>query len=180
MRGATAISSGTDTSRMRRVLAFLIDCSAELTAIRCSQVEKRASPRKVGSARIARAGNDVTVVAWSAMVHEALAAADLAAEAGLDMEVIDLRTLWPWDRETVFRSVARTGRLIVAQEAVQVGGFGAEIAASVAEALAGDLKAPVRRLGSPRAPISYSGPLEDRLRVTAAQIAETAREVLVA
>ena len=134
----------------------------------------------LGSARIARAGNDVTVVAWSAMVHEALAAADLAAEAGLDMEVIDLRTLWPWDRETVFRSVARTGRLIVAQEAVQVGGFGAEIAASVAEALAGDLKAPVRRLGSPRAPISYSGPLEDRLRVTAAQIAETAREVLVA
>ena len=134
----------------------------------------------LGSARIARAGNDITVVTWSAMVHEATAAADLAAEAGLGIEVIDLRTLWPWDRETVFQSVARTGRLIVAQEAVQVGGFGAEIAASVAEELAGDLKAPVRRLGSPRAPISYSKPLEDRLRVTAAQIAETAREVLVA
>ncbi len=134
----------------------------------------------LGRARIARAGGDITVVTWSAMVHEALAAADLAADAGLDMEVIDLRTLWPWDRETVFGSVARTGRLIVAQEAVQVGGFGAEIAASVAEALAGDLKAPVRRLGAPRAPISYSKPLEDRLRVGAARIAETAAEVMAA
>ena len=134
----------------------------------------------LGSARIARAGGDITVVTWSAMVHEALAAADLAAEAGLDIEVVDLRTLWPWDRETVFQSVAKTGRLIVAQEAVQVGGFGAEIAASVAEALAGDLKAPVRRLGAPRAPISYSKPLEDRLRVTASKIAETAEEVLAA
>lgn len=134
----------------------------------------------LGSARIARAGSDITVVTWSAMVHEAMAAADIAAEAGLEMEVVDLRTLWPWDRETVFQSVARTGRLIVAQEAVQVGGFGAEIAASVAEELAGDLKAPVRRMGAPRAPISYSKPLEDRLRVTAALIAEKAREVLAA
>ena len=134
----------------------------------------------LGSARIARAGNDITIVTWSAMVHEAMAAADIAAETGLEMEVIDLRTLWPWDRETVFQSVARTGRLIVAQEAVQVGGFGAEIVASVAEELAGDLKAPVRRMGAPRAPISYSKPLEDRLRVTAALIAEKAREVLAA
>ncbi len=134
----------------------------------------------LGSARIARAGSDITVVAWSAMVHEAMAAADLAAEIGLDIEVIDLRTLWPWDRAAVCQSVARTGRLIVAQEAVQVGGFGAEIAASVAEELAGDLKTPVRRMGAPRAPISYSKPLEDRLRVTAAQIAETAKELLAA
>lgn len=134
----------------------------------------------LGRARIARAGGDITVVTWSAMVHEAMAAADRAAGSGLDIEVIDLRTLWPWDRETVFESVAKTGRLIVAQEAVQVGGFGAEIAASVAEALAGDLKAPVRRMGAPRAPISYSKPLEDRLRVTAEQIAEAAKGLLAA
>jgi len=86
-------------------------------------------------------------------------------------EVIDLRSLWPWDRECVFASVARTGRLLVAHEAVQAGGFGAEIAATVAEALDDALKAPVRRLGAPRIPIAYAPPLEDRARVTAGDIA---------
>jgi pyruvate dehydrogenase E1 component beta subunit len=124
-----------------------------------------------GKARVAREGKDVTVVAWSATVHSALAAAEEAAKAGVSVEVIDLRTLWPWDRDTVFASVARTGRLLVAHEAVQVGGFGAEIAATVAEHLHKALKAPVRRLGAPRAPISYAPPLEDAVRVTPAMIA---------
>lgn len=131
----------------------------------------------LGKARIARPGEDVTVVAWSRMVHTALEAAAAAEKAGLSVEVIDLRTLWPWDKEAVLSSVAKTGRLVVAQEAVNVGGFGAEVAATVAEELGGKLKAPVRRLGSPRAPISYSKPLEDLLRVTPEMIAEAARKL---
>src|SRR6185369_4100445 len=124
-------------------------------------------PVALGRARIARAGTDVTVVTWSKTVHVALAAAATAEKDGVSAEVIDLRSLWPWDRECVFASVARTGRLLVAHEAVQAGGFGAEIAATVAEALDDALKAPVRRLGAPRIPIAYAPPLEDRARVTA-------------
>src|SRR3546814_3372267 len=119
-----------------------------------------------GVARTARQGRDVTIVSWSATVHVATAAAEALSAEGIEAEVIDLRTLWPWDREAVFASVARTGRLIVAHEAVQVGGFGAEVAATVAEHCFRDLKAPVRRLGSPRVPIAYAPPLEDLLRVT--------------
>ena len=131
----------------------------------------------LGKARIGKEGRDVTVVSWSRTVHTALDAAAQAEKAGLSVEVIDLRTLWPWDREAVLSSVAKTGRLVVAQEAVSVGGFGAEVAATVAEELGGKLKAPIRRLGSPRAPISYSQPLEDLLRVTPAMILETARKL---
>lgn len=131
----------------------------------------------LGKARIARPGSDVTVVTWSKMVHVSLEAAAAAEKNGLSLEVIDLRTLWPWDQETVFASVAKTGRLIVAQEAVNVGGFGAEVAASVAEALGPQLKGPVKRLGSPRAPISYSKPLEDLLRVTPEMIVAAAQQL---
>lgn len=133
---------------------------------------------ELGRANTVAAGDDVTVVSWSKTVHEAAAAVPLAAAQGVSLEVIDLRTLWPWDREMVFASVRRTGRLLVAHEAVQVGGFGAEIVASVAEELGGALKAPLRRLGAPRAPISYAKPLEDSLRVTAADIAGAAAALL--
>ena len=131
-----------------------------------------------GVARTARPGRDVTIVTWSATVHAATAAAETLAGEGVEAEVIDLRTLWPWDRAAVFASVERTGRLIVAHEAVQVGGFGAEVAATVAEHCFGALKAPVRRLGSPRVPIAYAPPLEDLLRVTPAKIAEAARAIV--
>lgn len=127
-----------------------------------------------GKMRVARAGRDITVVAWSAAVHDALAAAEITAKQGVEIEVIDLRTLWPWDRDGVLASVARTGRLLVAHEAVRVAGFGAEIAATVAEELHGQLKAPVRRLGAPRAPVPYAPELEGELRVTSAKIAAAA------
>lgn len=131
----------------------------------------------LGKARIAQAGSDCTIVTWSRMLSVALQAAGALAKDGLEAEVIDLRTLWPWDRQAVLDSVARTGRLIVAQEAVVVSGFGAEVAATVAEELGPRLKAPIRRLGSPRAPIAYSPPLEDVLRVTADSIADTAKRL---
>ena len=92
--------------------------------------------------------------------------------------MIDLRTLWPWDRDAVFASVRRTGRLLVVHEAVSVAGFGAEIAASVAEALHFDLKAPVRRLGAPRIPIAYAPVLEDRARVSEDAIINAVQDLI--
>ncbi len=132
----------------------------------------------IGQGRVALEGEDVTVVTWSKTLHVALEAADLAADAGLALEVIDLRSLWPWDDALVAGSVRKTGRLLIAHEAVQVGGFGAEIAAWAAEHLAANLRAPIRRLGAPRAPIAYAQGLEDELRVTAPMIADTAASML--
>ena len=117
----------------------------------------------LGKARLARAGTDLTLVTWSKLVHGALAAAEQAAQQGVSVEVIDLRTIWPWDRELVLASAARTGRLLVAHEAVQAAGFGAEIAATVAE----ELGIPVRRAGAPRIPVGYARTLEDAARISA-------------
>lgn len=132
----------------------------------------------LGAARTVRAGDAVTVVTWSAMVHTTTEAAGMLQGQGIEVEIIDLRTLWPWDRETVFASVRRTGRLLVTHEAVQAGGFGAEIAATVAERLHGALKAPVKRLGAPRIPISYAPPLEDQFRITTERLVEAVRRML--
>jgi pyruvate dehydrogenase E1 component beta subunit len=128
----------------------------------------------LGEAEVARAGEDLTIVTWSAMRHACLGAAGTLAGLGISAEVIDLRTLWPWDRERVMSSVGRTGRLLVVHEAVAVAGFGAEIAASVAEAMHHWLRAPVRRLGAPRIPVAYAPPLEAEARVSAAKIVAAA------
>jgi pyruvate/2-oxoglutarate/acetoin dehydrogenase E1 component len=119
---------------------------------------------KLGQARILRTGSDVTLVTWSRTVH---AAQEAANKVKLSVEVIDLRTLWPWDRDTVFASVRKTGKLLVVHEAVQVAGFGAEIAATVSE----ELGTPVSRLGAPRIPVGYSIALENEARVSAERIA---------
>jgi pyruvate dehydrogenase E1 component beta subunit len=112
----------------------------------------------LGRVRILREGKDITLVTWSRTVHAALEAADKAKQS---VEVIDLRTLWPWDRESVLASVRKTRKLLVVHEAVQAAGFGAEIAATVSE----ELGAPVKRLGAPRVPVGYSKPLEDEARI---------------
>ena len=125
----------------------------------------------LGRARIARAGRDLTLVTWSRTLQESLKAADELAREGVDVEVIDLRTLWPWDRGTVLASAARTKRLLVVHEAVQVAGFGAEVAATVAE----ELGCPVKRLGSPRSPVGYASTLGAEGRVDATEIARAAR-----
>ena len=137
-----------------------------------------AEPIPFGVARIARVGSDLTIVSLSATVHAATDAAETLALENISAEVIDLRTLWPWDKAAVLASVAKTGRLLVAHESVVVGGFGAEVAATVADRAFRSLKAPIKRLGSPRVPISYAPPLEDMLRVTPAKIAETARALV--
>lgn len=128
----------------------------------------------LGEAEIVREGRDLTLVTWSATRHTCVAAAQALEKQGIDAEIIDLRTLWPWDRDRVFASVEKTGRLIVAHEAVAVSGFGAEIAATVAQELHHRLKAPVQRLGAPRIPIAYAPPLEDEARVTCEKIIDAA------
>ena len=132
----------------------------------------------LGQARIARPGRDLTIVSWSAQMQTCLEAAQTLDDAGVSAEVIDLRTLWPWDKASVFASIGRTGRLLVAHEAVAVGGFGAEVVATVAEHAAAALRVPPRRLGAPRALIGYAPTLEDAVRVSAARIAEVARELM--
>ena len=124
------------------------------------------SSTALGKAKIVRAGRDVTVVTWSRCVHTAAEAAEKAAAMGISVELIDLRSLWPWDRECVLGSVEKTKRLLVVHEAVQVAGFGAEVAATVAEHAA----AQVKRLGAPRIPVGYSTPLEDEARITTERI----------
>jgi pyruvate/2-oxoglutarate/acetoin dehydrogenase E1 component len=120
----------------------------------------------LGAAAVRREGRDVTLVSWSRTVHAALEAADAVARRGISVEVIDLRTIWPWDRDTVLASAARTGRLLVAHEAIQAAGFGAEIAATAAE----QLGIRVARLGAPRIPVGYAKPLEDEARIGADRI----------
>lgn len=132
----------------------------------------------IGEARQARRGTDMTLVTWSTTLPAALAAAERAGDEGISVEVLDLRTLWPWDTEAVLESVRRTGRLVVAHEAVKVGGLGAEICAVVAETLGGDLKSPVARVGAPRSPVPYSPPLEDAYRVTKEKLIQEIRRVM--
>ena len=124
----------------------------------------------IGVARIDRPGDDVTIVTWSGALQVARQAADGAVEKGISVEIVDLRSLWPWDQDAVFRSVEKTGRLLVVHEAVKVCGFGAEIAATVTETMGDAMKSPARRLGAPRIPIPYAPPLEDLCRVRVADV----------
>ena len=130
------------------------------------------APIPLGVARTVREGSDVTIVTWAQMVHVCAAAAEALASQGVLAEVIDLRTLYPWDRDAVFASVRKTGRLFVVHEAVQVGGYGGEIAAEVGEHLFANLKGPVRRIGGPRIPIPFSVPLEKAYMIPAEAIVE--------
>jgi len=115
----------------------------------------------IGKARIARAGRDASVVAYGAMVHRALEAADTLAADGIDLEVMDLRSLQPWDKQAVLGSVARTHRVVVAHEAVMSFGVGAEIAATIAHEGFDELDAPVLRVGAPFTPSPFAPSLEE-------------------
>jgi len=132
----------------------------------------------LGRAEIKRPGTDVTVVGLSRMVPEALKAADLLAREGASVEVLDPRTVSPLDRDTFLASVAKTGRLVIAHEAWGPCGVGAEMAAIVAEARLGLLKAPVRRVTPPFTPVPFSPPMEGFWLPDAARIAAAVREVL--
>jgi pyruvate dehydrogenase E1 component beta subunit len=127
----------------------------------------------IGKADIKRQGKDVTVVTWSKMLNVAMKAADTLAGEDMEMEVVDLRTLTPMDKETLLASVRKTGRLVVLHEATRTGGFAGEVAAVVMEEAFASLKAPLRRVTGPDIPVPASPPLErfyipDEEKLTAA------------
>jgi acetoin:2,6-dichlorophenolindophenol oxidoreductase subunit beta len=132
----------------------------------------------VGKARIARAGRDLTIVAYSAMVHEALAVAEDLAGEGTEIEVVDLRSIKPLDTDTVMASVARTGRLLCVGEAWPWGGVTAEVIARVASEGFGLLDAPPQRLNAKDTPIPYHPNLWSVHRPTARSILAAARNLL--
>ncbi len=117
----------------------------------------------LGKAAVAREGTDITVVATMRMVPMAIAAADELEADGISVEVVDLRTIRPYDAETILDSVAKTGRAVVANEAPKIGGLGAELSARIHEECFSDLKAPVGRVDGLDAPIPFSVPLEHEI-----------------
>ena len=132
----------------------------------------------IGKAAVSREGSDVTLVSYSMMMHRVLEAAEALEKEGISAEVIDLRTISPLDMETIYKSVAKTHRLVVVHEAVRTGGVGAEIAARVAEEMMDDLDAPIRRLGAPFVPVPFSPSLERLVKITPEQICQAVREIL--
>jgi acetoin:2,6-dichlorophenolindophenol oxidoreductase subunit beta len=133
----------------------------------------------LGEAAIVRAGGDATIVALAAMVPRAVEAADrLAADHGIDSEVIDLRTLIPLDAQAILRSVAKTSRLFTVEENPRVGGWGAEIASLVADEGFYSLDAPVVRITTPHIPLASAAPLEDLAIPSVERIVSTVKRTL--
>jgi pyruvate/2-oxoglutarate/acetoin dehydrogenase E1 component len=114
----------------------------------------------LGKARTHREGDDVTVVTWGAMVYTADEAAQQLESDGVSVEIVDLRTVLPWDKLAVLESVRKTSKVLVLHEDTRTGGFGAEIAATIAEEAFEDLDAPVKRIAAPDTPVPFSPPLE--------------------
>ena len=135
-------------------------------------------PDVIGRARIARDGRDVTVVAYGASVHTALSAAETLRTEGIEAEVIDLRSLQPWDEGAVFRSLARTHRAVIVHEAVRSFGVGAEIAARIAEDAFDELDAPVVRVGAPFMPVPFAKSMETRYLPDAGAVVAAVRSVI--
>ncbi len=132
----------------------------------------------LGLARVARPGTSVTVVSWSRMVHVALAAAERLAEEGIDVEVIDLRTISPLDRNTILESFHKTNRMVIAQEAVVDFGVGAEVAALAVSAGFWSLDAPVLRVGGAATPVPYAPGLERAWSATEEDLVKAILEVM--
>ncbi len=132
----------------------------------------------LGQANMLRPGKDVTVVAWGRMANESMVAAEILAGEGIDCEVIDPRTLQPFDTATVVESARKTNRVIVVHEAVRFGGLGAEIASQVQEEAFDFLDAPVARIGAPFSPVPFSPALEKHYVPDAKSIASGIRGVL--
>jgi len=132
----------------------------------------------LGKADIKRAGEDLTIIATGAMVHQALAAADILAEDRIKAEVLDPRTLVPLDKAAIFHSLEKTGRAVIVHEAPKTGGFGGEIAAIIAEEAFYSLDAPIKRVGAPFTPVPAHPILEKFYLPNAEKIAAAAKELL--
>jgi 2-oxoisovalerate dehydrogenase E1 component beta subunit len=124
-----------------------------------------------------RDGEDVTVITWGAMVYTAAEAAQKLAEEDVSVEVLDLRTLVPWDRDAVLSSVERCSKVLVLHEDTKTGGFGGEIAATIAEEAFEHLDAPVRRLAAPDSPVPFAPSLEKAFIPQVDDVAAALREL---
>ncbi len=131
-----------------------------------------------GKARVRRSGSDLTIVSWGTAVHWSLKAAEQLAESGKSLEVIDLRSLAPWDKERVLESVQRTGRCVVAHEDKVTGGFGGEVAATIGQELFRYLDAPVARVGSKDTPVGFAKNLEAAILLTVDDIVASVEQTL--
>jgi 2-oxoisovalerate dehydrogenase E1 component beta subunit len=131
-----------------------------------------------GEARVHRPGDDAVVVTWGAMVHTAAEAAEQLAKEGVEVEVLDLRTLIPWDKERVLEDVRRTSKVLVLHEDTRTGGFGAEIAATIAEEVYEHLDAPVMRIAAPDTPVPFSPPLEKAFIPQVEDVAKGLRQLV--
>lgn len=129
----------------------------------------------IGKADVKRVGGDLSVITYAAMVHLALEAADLLAQEGIDLEVVDLRTLIPLDTETIVESVRKTGKAMIVHEDNKTGGIGAEIAAVLAEDCFDSLDGPIMRIAAPDTPVPFSAPLEEFFLPKARDIVAAAR-----
>jgi len=130
-----------------------------------------------GQAKILREGTDVTIVANLLMVHKSLLAAKSLAEAGIEAEVIDVRTLVPFDWQTLFDSVGKTGRLVIVEEDNLTGGWGAEVAARVADSCIGYLQGPIKRVAAPDTPVPFAPVMENYYIPSVERIVETVKQL---
>lgn len=129
----------------------------------------------IGKADVKRPGNDISVITYGAMVHLALEAAQMLAKDGIDLEVVDLRTLAPLDKEAIYESVRKTSKAIVLHEDNKTGGVGAEVAALLAEECFDSLDGPIMRIAAPDTPVPFSTPLEEFFLPKTADVIAAAR-----
>ena len=132
----------------------------------------------IGKAAIWRDGRDVTILATSWTTHQSMKAAGLLEKEGIQAEVIDLRTLKPLDKETIFNSVKKTGRVVIVEEGRKCGGYGAEIAATLAEEYIDRLDGPIKRVAAIDTPVPFSPPLEERYLPNEFKIVDAVKSIL--
>ncbi|MCH9693299.1 MAG: alpha-ketoacid dehydrogenase subunit beta [Gammaproteobacteria bacterium] len=143
-----------------------------------AEVENSRSSQIIGKAAVVRVGTDATIVSYGASVNTALEAADLLAEKGIEVEIVDLQSIQPWDRDAVLDSVKKTNRLVIAHEAVEAFGVGAEIAATVADIGFDYLDAPIVRVGAAFMPVPFAASLESGYSPNASDIERAVRRTL--
>jgi pyruvate/2-oxoglutarate/acetoin dehydrogenase E1 component len=131
----------------------------------------------IGKARLHREGDDISVITWGAMVYTADEAAKQLEGEGISMEIVDLRSVLPWDRDAVLDSVRKTSKALVLHEDTHTGGFGAEIAATIAEEAFEDLDGPVRRITAPDTPVPFSPALEQAFIPQVEDVVNSVREL---
>jgi 2-oxoisovalerate dehydrogenase E1 component beta subunit len=131
----------------------------------------------LGTARIAREGRDLSVITYAAMVHVALEAADILAKQGIEVEVVDLRTVSPLDREAIAQTVRKTNKVILLHEDVRTGGLAGEISAIINEEAFDDLDGPIVRLAALDSPVPFSPPQEEYFLPKVSDVVREARKL---